>query len=79
MIIRLIASEYRREQEAIAYRIYVTDTLRVMVENTARFAGGSYVKARFYDMVYGAKKQVNEKSGDEIVAEIVSRAGLELA
>ena len=28
-----------------AYRIYVTDALRIVAENTARYAGGNYIKA----------------------------------
>lgn len=57
-----------------AYRIYVTDALRVVAENTARFASGNYIKARYADMIE-PKKQDN-RTGDEIVADIIKRAGL---
>ena len=57
-----------------AYRIYVTDALRVVAENTARFASGNYIKARYADMIE-LKKQDN-RTGDEIVADIIKRAGL---
>lgn len=50
-----------------------------MTENTARFAGGTVIKARYYDMLNIDQKQKDERSGDEIVADIVTRAGLELA
>ena len=56
-----------------AYRIYVTDALRVVAENTARFASGNYIKARYADMIE-PKKQDN-RTGDEIVADIIKRAG----
>ena len=56
------------------YRIYVTDALRVVAENTARFASGNYIKARYADMIE-PKKQDN-RTGDEIVADIIKRAGL---
>ena len=57
-----------------AYRIYVTDALRIVAENTARYAGGNYIKARYADMIE-PKKQDN-RTGDEIVADIIKRAGL---
>ena len=57
-----------------AYRIYVTDALRVVAENTARFASGNYIKARYADMIE-PKKQDN-RTGDEIVEDIIKRAGL---
>ena len=57
-----------------AYRIYVTDALRVVAENTARFASGNYIKARYADMI--EPKKQDTRTGDEIVADIIKRAGL---
>lgn len=57
-----------------AYRIYVTDALRVVAENTARFASGNYIKARYADIIE-PKKQDN-RTCEEITADIVVRCGL---
>lgn len=57
-----------------AYRIYVTDALRVVAENTARFASGNYIKVRYADMIE-PKKQDN-RTCEEITADIVARCGL---
>lgn len=57
-----------------AYRIYVTDALRFVAENTARYAGGSYIKARYSDMIE-PKKQDN-RTCEEITADVVARCGL---
>ena len=57
-----------------AYRIYVTDALRFVAENTARYAGGSYIKARYSDMIE-PKKQDN-RTCEEITADVVARGGL---
>ena len=56
----------------------MTDTLKILTENTAKFAGGAVVNARFYDLI-SKSKQPEQKNGGEIVAKIVARAGLELA
>lgn len=57
-----------------AYRIYVTDALRLVAENTARYASGNYIKARYADIIE-PKKQDN-RTCEEITADIVARCGL---
>lgn len=71
-------SEYKREQKQEAFRIYVTEALRIMTENTAKYAGGSMIQVKYYDIINQKSQREETKNGDEIVADIVSRAGLEL-
>ena len=52
----------------------MTDALRITVENTAKFAGGSYIKARYIDII--EPKKVDTRTGAEIVEDIIQRAGL---
>ena len=52
----------------------MADALRITVENTAKFAGGSYIKARYIDII--EPKKVDTRTGDEIVEDIIHRAGL---
>ena len=52
----------------------MTDALRFVAENTARYAGGSYIKARYSDMIE-PKKQDN-RTCEEITADVVARYGL---
>ena len=59
---------------AETYRVYVSDALRIISENTARFGGGTFAKQRYYDVINPPK--VDERSGDEIAADIIERAGL---
>lgn len=57
-----------------AYRIYVTDALRIVAKNTARYVGGNYIKARYADIIE-LKKQDN-RTCEEITADVVARCGL---
>lgn len=59
---------------AEVYRIYVTDALRVVAENTAKFVGGHSIERRYIDVVK-PKKQDN-RTCEEITADIVARCGL---
>lgn len=74
MFLRYCFARYKREQEEKVYRVYVTDALKITVENTAKFAGGSYIKARYIDII--EPKKVDTRTGDEIVEDIIQRAGL---
>ena len=57
----------RKEQKTLeeAYRIYVTDCLKLMSENTARYAGGSNVSVRYYDLI--KKPVVETRTSEEII------------
>lgn len=52
----------------------MTDALRIVAENTARYAGGNYIKARYVDIIE-PKKQDN-RTCEEITADVVARCGL---
>lgn len=67
--------ELKKERELY----YIADCLRVLTENTARFASGTYITNRLYDMLNkDSKSKEPEKSGDEIAVDIISRMGLKL-
>ena len=56
------------------YHIYVTDALRIVAENTARYAGGNYIKARYADII--EPKKQDSRTCEEITADVVARCGL---
>lgn len=63
-----------------AYRVYVTDSLMHLVNNTQRFAGGVAINSRYADIIEKnfSGKPKDDRSGEEIVADIVKKAGLEV-
>ena len=73
---RYATARFNQHQRDLAYRIYVTDCLRMVTENTAKLSQGAYTAARFYDIINPKPK--DERSGEEIVAEIINKAGLEV-
>ena len=62
----------QRMQEEV-YRIYVTDALRILSENTARMLqfGGTYLKARYAEII--DPKPADPRTGEEIVDGIKSK------
>ena len=67
-------SKVNQQAKDTAYRVYVTDSLKLIAENTANFAKGQYMKARYYDII--TPKKQDTRTGDEIVEDIIKRAGL---
>ena len=73
---RYAMARYQSQQRDLAYRIYVTDCLRIISENTAKMCGGSYITAKLADIIN--PKPVDDRTGEEIAADIINRAGIEV-
>ena len=63
-------SKATQQAKDTAYRVYVTDCLKLIAENTKNIA----LKLRYYDIIQ--PKKADTRTGDEIVADIIKRAGL---
>ena len=63
-------SKANQQAKDTAYRVYVTDCLKLIAENT----GNISLKLRYYDIIQ--PKKADNRTGDEIVADIIKRAGL---
>ena len=74
---RYVVSKYKEQQKEMAYRIYVTECFRIMTENTAKQSGGSYIDKPFTDFI-GNNKPEDERTAEEIIADVAKRAGLEV-
>ena len=73
---RYAMARYQSQQRDLAYRIYVSDCLRIISENTAKMGGGSYITAKLADILN--PKPVDNRTGEEIAADIIRRAGIEV-
>ena len=60
-----------------AYRIYITDSLKCISENTMRFNGGSAPGNRFCEII--EQKHQDNRTAEEIIGDVVMRAGLNVA
>ena len=73
---RYAIARYNQHQRDLAYRIYVSDCLRMVTENTAKMSNGAYTVAKFSDIIN--PKPVENRTGEEIAADIIKRAGIEV-
>lgn len=62
---RYAVSKINSRQRDTAYRVYVTDALKFIAENTARYAGGGYMKARYEDLIH--PKPEDTRTAEEII------------
>lgn len=73
---RYAQARHQSRQRDLAYRIFVTDGIRILTENTANFAGGKLMNNRFYDML--KPKKSDNRTGEMIVADVLSRIGVKV-
>lgn len=59
-----------------AWKAYAGECLRLMTESTAKMGGGSYIQAKWADIIN--PKPIDERTGEEIVADVIKNAGLTL-
>lgn len=71
---RYTNARYRQHQRDMVCRVYVTDCLRMMTENTAKFSGGRYVTRSFSEVL--RREPVDNRTGEEIAADVIKKAGL---
>ena len=69
-------SLFQKEQEDKAVKIYYAECLRVITENTAKKVDGSYITTKLSDIIN--PKPVEKRTGEEIAADIIKRAGIEV-
>lgn len=72
-----MAQYIKREYKDELYRIYLTDSLKIIAENTAKFVGGKSLTKRYFDMTNDEKPKP-EKSAEQIIEEVTKNAGLEV-
>lgn len=73
---RYVLTRYTEYQRDVAYRLYVTDCLRMITENSANAVKGQYMKDRFMNIIY--PQPVDSRTGDEIAQDVIKSAGLEV-
>lgn len=62
----------KRKQEDLAFRIYVTDALKVISENTAKMSRGACLTKRFADVLQLGKKS-KPKTTKEVIGNIKNK------
>ena len=73
---RYATARFNQHQRDLAYRIYVTNCLRIMTENTAKQVGGNYMTAEYEDLIHPKKK--DNRNGNEIAADVILNAGIKV-
>ena len=56
---------FQKEQKDKAYRLYVTDALKIITENTAKLNGGTYLTGRYAEMIEPRKEET--RTAEEII------------
>lgn len=66
-VIDYCIASLRRKNKELAYRVYITDALKAVAENTSRYAGGTVLSKRFAEYLEPPKK---EMTAQEVIDKI---------
>lgn len=68
---RYLSARQRREAEGAAYRVYLTESIRLAVQSR-------YIATPYLELVRGAAEPADTRSGDEIAADVIDKLGLKV-
>lgn len=64
------------DTEKLIYKRYITDGLKDITESVSQAFGGNYLSVSFFDLIDNNKKQTITRTGEEIAADVIKKAGL---
>lgn len=64
-------SLFEKEREEKLFKSYVSECLRIIAENTAKFAGGNYIELKYSDLI--EPKPAERRTAEEIISGIRSK------
>lgn len=71
-----ISYRIKQDIEEETYREYIAKCIRICTENTAKMSGGRYINEEYYDIIHPKPK--DNRKPEEIVSDIICRAGIEV-
>ena len=64
-------ARYKQIQRDLTYRIYISDSLQNIPQN-------KFLTTRYYDLIYNTPQKTDNRTGDEIAADVINRLGLKV-
>ena len=75
-IVSTLPTKIKVNHENDVFMVYITECARMISENASKFVGGSYMLAKFNDVIH--PQPVDNRTGEEIVADVIDKIGLEV-
>ena len=72
----MLLAQLQKDGEREMLWQYIAMGLKMLTENTARVVGGSYLAVSYTDIIH--QKPQDERTGEEIVADVIMGAGLKI-
>ena len=71
-ISQFILSEAKKQNELKALKIYLTDAVKLIAENTAKINGGNVLTKRYIDIVE-AKETESQETGEQVKTRLLAK------
>lgn len=70
---RYFKARLTEETQTLKYRIYVTDALQGITNNTGRLGGGLCMNTRYFDFIKTEPQEEETRTSEEIIAHIKNK------
>ena len=78
-LLQYALARFEADTEAELYRVYVTDGIKNISDALCALASGKCVNMpRYYDWVHGITPKTDERTPEQIIADVIKNAGLEV-
>lgn len=71
-----IGYKIKQDFEMELHREYMAKCARICTENTAKLSGGSYIGLEYSEIIH--QKPKDNRTAEEIVADVITKAGIEV-
>lgn len=71
-----IGYKIKQEFEIELHREYIAKCARICTENTAKLSGGSYIGLEYSEIIHPKSK--DNRTAEEIVMDVIAKAGIEV-
>lgn len=75
-LLPMLSARLQKDSELDILRHYVANGIRLIAENTAKVVGGNYLTVSYEEIIHPKPK--DERTGDEIAADVIRGAGLKI-
>lgn len=70
---RYVSSRIEEQVNDDIYRIYVTNALKILTGNTARFAGGTELTKKYSDIISDKTEEEMEEEQEQQAQDVINR------
>ena len=67
---------YEEHAREMSFRAYLTDAVQAVANNAAHIGGGTVINTRWAEVIDDRRRRDDGRSAEEIIADVIEKAGI---